>query len=186
MVLILSEKPMLSISSASSSTILLTMLRSTLPRSMRSISRPGVATMICAPWRRALIWSRMLVPPYTATMLMAFIYLEKSRRSSAICRHSSLVGDSTMACVCAPRGPPMGGWGSTICSSGSPKAAVFPVPVCARAMMSVPLSYELSRGMTVSCMGMGCSKPSSSMARQMSEHTPNSSKVFIGVMGSEE
>ena len=111
----------------------------------------------------------MLVPPYTATTFTPRIYFEKSFRSSAICRQSSRVGLSTMACVCRCVG-------SMRCSKGMPKAAVFPVPVCAKAITSLPCPSRY--GITSSCTGMGCSKPSSVMARRISSFTPNSSNVF--------
>ena len=49
--LMLSVTPILSISSASSSTTSRTVERFTTPRSIRSMRRPGVATMICTPRR---------------------------------------------------------------------------------------------------------------------------------------
>ena len=61
--LMLSEKPMLSISSASSSTTLPTPPSLATPRFLRSMRRPGVATMTWAPWRRARTWFSIDVPP---------------------------------------------------------------------------------------------------------------------------
>ena len=58
-----SRKPMSSISSASSSTATLIADRSSAPRSLWSLSRPGVPTTICAPWlseRRSRLAS---IPP---------------------------------------------------------------------------------------------------------------------------
>ena len=101
---------------------------------------------------------------------MLGMYLEKSARSLPICRQSSRVGESISA------------WGfltsgSIRCSKGSPKAAVFPVPVCARATTS---PSPLSRwGITFSCTGIGCSNPNSSTARRRSGLTPNSSNVVM-------
>ena len=129
-VFILSEKPMLSISSASSSTTFFTFLSDTLPRSMRSMRRPGVATMICGPWRSSFICVTMLAPPYTGMMCIPGMYFANELRSSAICRHSSRVGLSIRACVSRDDG-------SVFCSTGMPYAAVLPVPVCARAMTSL-------------------------------------------------
>ena len=167
---------MLSISSASSSTTFCTLSSLAAPRCMRSMSRPGVATIICAPRLSACIWSMMDVPPYTATMLMPLMYFANDLRSSAICRHSSRVGEITIACV-------FRSVGSVRCRSGMPKAAVLPVPVWARAMTSLPLPSRY--GITSSCTGMGCSKPSSSMARRISGATPNSSNVcmMVGIGG---
>ena len=99
MVLMLSENPMLSISSASSSTTLFTFSRFTTPRSIRSMSRPGVATMICTPWRSSRICPCIDAPPYTGMMCMPGMYLANALRSSAICRQSSRVGLKMSACV---------------------------------------------------------------------------------------
>ena len=129
MALMLSEKPMLSISSASSSTMVLAVEISATPRSVRSTRRPGVATMTWVPLRSWRICESMGAPPYTAVMRSPSIYLPKSRRSSLIWRHSSRVGDMMTACVSRRER-------SRACRRGSPKAAVLPVPVCARAMMS--------------------------------------------------
>ena len=164
---------MLSISSASSSTTFLTLSRFAAPRFIRSMSRPGVATIICAPCLRACIWFIMDVPPYTATMFIPLIYLAKLFRSSAICRHSSRVGLRMRACVVRSEA-------SVRCSSGMPKAAVLPVPVCARAITSLP--FPSKKGITSSCTGIGCSNPSSVMARRISSLTPNSSNVFNAVV----
>ena len=64
-------------------------------------------------------------------LLMPLIYFANDLRSSAICRHNSRVGEITMACVARFVG-------SVRCRSGMPKAAVFPVPGCERAMTSLP------------------------------------------------
>ncbi len=63
-------------------------------------------------------------------------------------------------------------------SRGSPKAAVLPVPVWARATTS-PLVSSSRWGITFSCTGIGFSKPSSSMARRRSSLTPSCSNEFI-------
>ena len=51
----LSAKPIVSISSASSRTTVLILSRLAAPRSMRSIRRPGVATITSTPRRRVRI-----------------------------------------------------------------------------------------------------------------------------------
>ena len=165
----LSVNPIFSISSASSSTTVCTPSSFTTPRLIRSIRRPGVATIICTPCRKARIWLSMLLPPYTGSTTTSGMYFEKSARSPAIWRHSSRVGASTSAC---------GVWlsASIRWSNGRPKAAVLPVPVCARATRSwSPLS---NTGITFSCTGMGFSKPMSAMPRSRSSLTPNSSNVI--------
>ena len=169
MAFMLSEKPMFSISSASSSTTLRMFSSFTLPRSMRSMSRPGVATMICAPCRSSLICVTMDAPPYTGMMCIWGMYLANEFRSSAICRHNSRVGLKMSACVSFVVA-------SVFCNTGMPYAAVLPVPVCASAMTS--LCSPNKHGITSSWTGIGCSNPSSSMARRIGSLTPNSSNVF--------
>jgi hypothetical protein len=66
---------------------------------------------------------------------------------------------------------------STFWISGRPNAAVFPVPVCARATTSLPFPNKY--GITSSCTGMGFSYPISLIAFSISGETPNSSNVFI-------
>ena len=61
--LMLSVKPMLSISSASSMMTLRMPFRSTVFRFIRSSRRPGVATTTWTPRFRVLIWLSMLEPP---------------------------------------------------------------------------------------------------------------------------
>mgnify|MGYP000287866818 CR=1 FL=1 len=61
--------------------------------------------------------------------------------------------------------------------SGRPNAAVFPVPVCARATTSLPFPNKY--GITSSCTGIGFSYPNSSIALRISGETPSSSNVFI-------
>ena len=63
-------------------------------------------------------------------------YFEYAIKSLLICRHNSLVGESIIAC----------GYflsQSILCTMGIPKAAVFPVPVCAKAMRSSFLSISV-------------------------------------------
>mmetsp|Transcript_23106 Transcript_23106/g.53410 ORF Transcript_23106/g.53410 Transcript_23106/m.53410 type:complete len:262 (+) Transcript_23106:516-1301(+) len=61
------SKPMSSIRSASSITRCATLASETLPLSIRSTSRPGVATSSVHPLSRLLIWERISAPPYTTT-----------------------------------------------------------------------------------------------------------------------
>ena len=142
-----SWNPIVSISSASSSTTFLTVERSAAPRFIRSMRRPGVATNTLMPRFRARICASMLVPPYTGRMCTPSECLENPSRSSAICRHSSRVGASISdtGCMGAP---------SVSCTMGRPYAAVLPVPVCASATRSPchPLSSPLpkSTGITAS------------------------------------
>ena len=136
-----SRNPMLSISSASSRMTVCTSSSFTSPRLIRSIRRPGVATTTCTPLRSVRIWLSMLEPPYTGRIFRLSIYFEKSAKSPAICRQSSLVGAIIRACGTRRLK-------STRCSTGRPNAAVFPVPVCARPTTSP--SFERRCGITIS------------------------------------
>ena len=75
-------KPMSAIWSASSSTVISTLLKSTDPRSARSIKRPGVATSMCTPRSRASICFAYGIPPA--------IKRRRSSAASAIGRRVSL------------------------------------------------------------------------------------------------
>ncbi len=68
-------KPMSAIWSASSSTVTATRSSRQAPRSMRSLSRPGVATTTSAPARSALAWRSADMPPTTVA--------SRSRRARA-------------------------------------------------------------------------------------------------------
>ena len=61
------SKPMSSMRSASSSTRNLILVSEILPRSIRSHSRPGVATRSAQPRSSAAICGRISAPPYTTT-----------------------------------------------------------------------------------------------------------------------
>src|SRR4051812_34160451 len=83
---------------------------------------------------------------------------------------SSRVGVITIACTSLFSG-------SRYCSSGSPKAAVLPVPVWAWPITSWPPS---SSGIACSWIGVGSSKPSSSSACWMSGESPRSLNAVTG------
>ena len=125
-----SWKPILSISSASSSTTYLISPRLIALRSIKSIKRPGVATTICTPLLMSRICIPMEAPPYTATTLIPFMCVLKISISFTICKQSSRVGHTINACGCFLLS-------SSRCSKGNPNAAVLPVPVCARPIKSV-------------------------------------------------
>ena len=74
--LMLSVNPMFSISSASSITTLPMVSSLATFRSIRSISRPGVATIMCTPLLSMRIWLSMDEPPYTGRTFSPSIYLE--------------------------------------------------------------------------------------------------------------
>ena len=92
-----SWNPIFNISSASSSTTYLICSRLIAFRSIRSISRPGVATTICTPFRISLICIPIDAPPYTATTCIPGMNFLNSSTSFTICMHNSRVGHTTNA-----------------------------------------------------------------------------------------
>lgn len=164
---------MSSMRSASSRINTSTWFNFTKPWLMRSRSRPGVATRmstpfpsrsVCAPCptpQKMTVWRRPELRPYAV-------------RESPIWMASSRVGVNmsermTRGCfVSAER--------SSI--SGSEKAAVFPVPVCAQPMRSW---RERITGMEPAWIGVGVEYPSDSRALRIGSESPRSRKwVKIG------
>ena len=126
-----SRNPILSISSASSNTMVFTSSHLIVLRLKWSITRPGVPIIIWAPPFKERICFTMSCPPYTGSTFTPCMYLARLRTSSATWIASSLVGQRTIACVFLL-------WGSTFINRGIPKAAVLPVPVCACPITSTP------------------------------------------------
>ena len=163
-----SIKPMFSISSASSSTAHFAWSSGRRPRFITSSTRPGVPTTICAPRESRRSCSDIDCPPYTVNTCNA----PSPRRevnSSATCNASSRVGASTSACGIASD--------TSIDSNiGNPKAAVFPVPVCAW-----PITSHVSpssTGIAIRCIGVGDSNPFFPIAANDASDKPNPSNVF--------
>ncbi len=98
------------------------------------------------------------------------MYFEYNLISFVICKHNSLVGERIKACVCLLKG-------SIFWINGKPKAAVFPVPVWARATMSV--SSSNNSGIAFSCTSDGVSNPKSPIAFNKDSFNPNCSNLFI-------
>ena len=164
-----SLKPMVSISSASSRTKKRILLTSSFLRLIKSSDLPGVPTTIWAPRCNSATWPTMLAPPYTATIFILSEFLAYDFRSLAICMQSSRVGLKISAWV---------SFDSVIFwIMGSPKAAVFPVPVCARPMRSFSFSSRI--GMVFSWIGVGVSNPNFSIAWSISSDNPSDLKVVI-------
>ena len=142
---------MSSMRSASSSTTYSTWFSTAVLASMWSSSRPGVATSTSTPLRSSSTCGFMSMPPNT-TALRSCVYLAYCFTWPATWSASSRVGSSTSART---------GWRagdtdavscfSRRCSSGSEKAAVLPVPVCAAPMTSWPAS---TTGMACAWMGV--------------------------------
>ena len=142
-------KPMSSIWSASSSTSASSVDRSHSPCSIRSSKRPGVATMMSTPASSAFTWWNALTPP-KIVVTRGFRSRPKVSNPAAICDTSSRVGASTR--TRAPRAGAGRGSAARRWSSGSAKAAVLPVPVCAMPSMSRPCS---SSGIAPAWIGVG-------------------------------
>ena len=110
-------------------------------------------------------------PPYTGRTLMPCINFAKRRSSSATWIASSLVGSRTMAWSFFT-------FGSTFCNRGSPKAAVFPVPVCAWPIMSLPSN---TTGIAWAWIGEASSKPISVIALMIRSSNCNSSNFVTSI-----
>ena len=125
--------------SASSSTATSIEASVQLRRSIRSSSRPGVATTMSTPRSRVAIWRPSGAPPNTATVLTPSAWPSGSS-ASRTCTASSRVGTSTR-----PRG--VRGAGLRPASRviiGRPKARVLPEPVWARPSTSRPARQSAS------------------------------------------
>ena len=89
--------------------------------------------------------------------------------SLVICKHSSRVGQTIRAC---------GNLSSLLinCKSGSPKAAVLPVPVWANPIKSlVPCNKT---GIAFSCMGVGSVNPNTLIELRRPSSMPSDSNVI--------
>ncbi len=144
-----SVKPMSSISSASSRTKYSTFDRSSAPRLIMSRTRPGVPTTTSMPRSSDLSCRLMAWPPYTATVLGCAPW-RSDTISACTWMASSRVGTSTMART-------YGAASRSSSTRGRPNAAVFPVPVRARATRSPPPAR--SSGMARAWIGVGSSNP---------------------------
>ena len=153
-----SAKPRSSMRSASSSTSTSTPLSLRLPALRCSISRPGVAISRSGCLRSNAACSLKSSPPVTRPALMK-VYWEKRSTSLRICWASSRVGSrisERTSVRCFELASP-----SRRLSSGSRKAAVLPLPVCAVTRRSRPSS---AGGMAACCTGVGSVKFSSATA----------------------
>ena len=107
--------------------------------------------------------------------------LPASSRSRVTCEASSRVGAITRA-----RGLPwligLSAASAMVCSRCSrelPKASVFPVPVRAWPIKSVPLK---ANGMAIVWMGNGWTMPAAASAPVISSRIPRSAKVSVAVV----
>ena len=166
-----SRNPMFSISSASSSTIVWRLSKRKVRRRRWSITRPGVPITSCTPPFKERICFPISCPPYTGRILMPCINLLSLRISSATWIASSLVGHRMIACS-------FRFFGSIFWRSGIPKAAVFPVPVCAWPITSCP---AITSGIAFAWIGLGSSNPISVIARRIFGSSPSVSNFMISI-----
>ncbi|MNY22613.1 hypothetical protein D3C86_1562360 [compost metagenome] len=106
-------------------------------RAMRSSRRPGVATRMSVPFSS---WSCCLLidAPPTTWLMRSGVFFTKERRFSPIWFTSSRVGARIR--VRQVRFAGRSACFISISMMGRPKAAVLPVPVCARPIRSRPSS----------------------------------------------
>ena len=116
--------PMSSIRSASSITKSSQPLSRILPRSNRSISRPGVAISTSTPSDSAFNWSPICTPPISSAILRSW-FLPYFSKFSATCAASSRVGSRISERGISARRRPE----ANTSIIGSTKLAVLPVPV---------------------------------------------------------
>ncbi len=139
--------PMSSMRSASSMTRMSMPVSSSLPRSEKSSSRPGVAISTSAPRVILVSWSAKETPPMSRATLSLWLapYLTKL---SSTCAASSRVGSRISVRGMRALARPL----SRRESMGRTKAAVLPVPVWAMPRMSRPRS---AGGIACAWMGVG-------------------------------
>ena len=132
---------MSSMRSASSSTTYSTWFSTQFLASMWSSRRPGVATSTSTPRFSSSVCGFMSMPPNTTATRSFGVLGVALDVAAATWSASSRVGAAPAR---APDGAPATCWRSRACSircsSGSEKAAVLPVPVCAAPMTSRPAS----------------------------------------------
>ena len=138
-------KPMSSIRSASSMTSNSQPLRRILPRSKRSINRPGVAISTSTPFSNALIWSPIETPPISSA-IDSLWFTPYFSKFSATCAASSRVGSRIRLRGIRARPRPC----AKISIIGSTKDAVFPVPVWA-----MPIISRIIRTDGIACAWIG-------------------------------
>mmetsp|Transcript_44720 Transcript_44720/g.146658 ORF Transcript_44720/g.146658 Transcript_44720/m.146658 type:complete len:273 (-) Transcript_44720:130-948(-) len=175
-----SLKPMLSISSASSSTANRTAERSSAPSLRWSMIRPGVPMSTSTPSRSARCCGGYGTPPWKRTV-RSRCGVASIEQTSDTWRASSRVGARTTIRGVRPRGSLSPGSCSSASAvmSGSAKASVFPVPVRERPSMSAP---PLSRLKDLAWMGVKWVMPLA--ARTATVAAPTSNDAIGGRSGS--
>jgi len=127
---------MSSILSASSSTRYVHRRKLVIPRSKKSINRPGVAITISTPRSRSRACGPFGAPPNTQ-VLRTYVEKPKSWATLCICWANSRVGARTKAMGPSPRVSLS--WLLMWTIAGSIYANVLPEPVCAIPTISRPL-----------------------------------------------
>ncbi|MPM87861.1 hypothetical protein SDC9_134961 [bioreactor metagenome] len=167
---------MSAISSASSSTETRISDRSAAPWSIRSISRPGVATITSTPRDSARRCGSYDMPPATSRDRMPSARASGDS-TSATCIASSRVGSRMIAC--GLRTLPSG---STVSrsrvSSGRVKPSVLPDPVRPRPSTSLP---AIASGMEACWIGNGSVMPFWARTATSSAGTPSWAKPLAPV-----
>ena len=136
-------KPSASILSISSQTTYFTLSKTRLLRLIWSFKRPGVPMIKRGFFLSFLSWSCINLPP-TISAEGISLPAESSPKTLYICWASSLVGATIRQRASS--------FFLKISRRGIVKAAVLPLPVCAEAITSLPLS---TNGITSACTGIG-------------------------------
>ncbi len=163
-------KPMSSMRSASSSTTQRVWSSRIERSSIRSVSRPGVATTTSTPRAIARTWALRDMPPRISSVVSR-APPAKLRNAVSICTASSRVGARTSARQVLGAGRPVSA--SSWCRIGSAKAAVLPVPVWAMPRMSRPASCG---AIAWAWIGVGVSKPARASASVSGAARPKPAK----------
>ena len=166
-------KPMSSMRSASSRTTKRVWSRTIERSSIRSVSRPGVATTTSTPRASARTWLLRETPPRTRSVEMR-APPPSVRKAASICTASSRVGARTSArqVFGVGRVPSSRSWWRI----GSAKAAVLPVPVCAMPRMSRP---AICGAIACAWIGVGVSKPERARPAMSGSARPKSAKLVV-------
>ncbi|PSK57560.1 hypothetical protein B0E53_07003 [Micromonospora sp. MH33] len=171
------RKPMSAIWSASSSTVISTSSSLQTPRSIRSPSRPGVATTISTPRRSASICRSYGTPP-TAVFRKMPTALPSGTSASLTCMASSRVGTRTRARGCSGRARLRS---ASRAITGRPKARVLPEPVWPRPSTSWPARAS---GRVARWISNGVVMPCRASASTSCRGRPSAAKSGVSMVGS--
>ena len=162
------KNPMWSIWSASSNTTRRIESRWREPRLAWSNKRPGVPRITWGRLPSCCNWDSIVLPPMSGRISTSNI-APSTFASSEICLMSSRVGAIISTCS----------WCTSVwmrCNIGNKKASVLPVPVCAFAIISLPLK---TIGIDCSWIGVGSLMPCFCKVLISSSQTPKDLKDFM-------